>query len=84
MPDNIRVYPYLDQLDILSEADAFITHCGMNSVSESLYMATPMVLYPQTSEQQAVARRAMEMGTGVLLAAKISVPVPERRELQNS
>ena len=68
LPDNIRVYPYVDQLDILSKADAFITHCGMNSVSESLYMATPMVLYPQTNEQQAVARRAKEIGAGVMLA----------------
>ncbi|MBE7003542.1 MAG: glycosyl transferase [Ruminococcaceae bacterium] len=68
LPDNIRVFPYVDQLDVLSRADAFITHCGMNSVSESLYMATPMVLYPQTNEQQAVARRAMEIGAGVMLA----------------
>ena len=67
LPDNIRVYPYVDQLDVLSRADAFITHCGMNSVSESLYMATPMVLYPQTAEQQAVARRAAEIGAGVML-----------------
>ena len=29
----------MDQLDVLSRASAFITHCGMNSVSESLYMA---------------------------------------------
>ena len=67
LPDNVQVFPYVDQLDILSKADAFITHCGMNSVSESLYMATPMVLYPQTSEQNAVARRAAEMGAGVML-----------------
>ena len=67
LPENIKVYPYVDQLDVLSRADAFITHCGMNSVSESLYMATPMILYPQTSEQQAVARRAKEIGTGVML-----------------
>ena len=67
LPDNIKVYPYVDQLDILSRADAFITHCGMNSVSESLYMATPMVLYPQTGEQRAVARRTMEIGAGTTL-----------------
>lgn len=48
LPDNVQVYPYVDQPDILSRADVFITHCGMNSVSESLYMATPLVLYPQT------------------------------------
>ena len=54
LPDNIHVFPYVDQLEVLSRADAFITHCGMNSVSESLCMAAPMVLYPQTGEQQAV------------------------------
>ncbi len=30
-------------------------------------MAAPLVLYPQTSEQQAVARRAAELGAGVYL-----------------
>ena len=67
LPDNIQVYPYVDQPDILSKADVFITHCGMNSVSESLYMATPLVLYPQTSEQRAVARRTEEIGAGLML-----------------
>lgn len=57
LPENIKVYPYVDRLDVLSRADVFITHCGMNSVSESLYMAKPMILYPQTHEQEAVARR---------------------------
>ena len=67
LPDNIKMYPRVDQLDVLSRADAFITHCGMNSVSESLYMATPMALYPQTSEQHAVAARTKEIGAGVML-----------------
>ena len=67
LPSNVKVYPYVDQLDVLSRTDAFITHCGMNSVSESLYMATPMLLYPQTGEQQAVARRVAELGAGAFL-----------------
>lgn len=67
LPDNVLVFPYVDQLAILSRADAFITHCGMNSVSESLYMAAPMILYPQTSEQKAVARRVTEIGAGIVL-----------------
>lgn len=68
LPEQIKVYPYVDQLAVLAKADVFITHCGMNSVSESLYMATPMALYPQTNEQCAVARRATEIGAGMLLA----------------
>ena len=67
LPENITVQPYVDQLEVLSRASVFLTHCGMNSVSESLYMATPMVLFPQTNEQRAVARRAGEMGAGIHL-----------------
>ena len=67
LPDNVQVYPYVDQLAVLAKADVFITHCGMNSVSESLYMAAPMVLYPQTNEQYAVARRVTEIGAGMML-----------------
>ena len=67
LPENVKVCLTVDQPEVLSRADVFLTHCGMNSVSESLYMATPMVLYPQTGEQQAVARRVMEIGAGILL-----------------
>ena len=67
LPENVKVFPYVDQLEILSKASVFITHCGMNSVSESLYMETPMVLYPQTNEQAAVARRVTEIGAGIML-----------------
>lgn len=67
LPDNVQAFPYVDQLEVLSRADVFINHCGMNSVSESLYMATPMVLYPQTSEQRAVSRRSQEIGAGIVL-----------------
>lgn len=67
LPQNVSVFPYVNQLDVLAKADVFITHCGMNSVSESLYMAAPMVLYPQTGEQFAVARRAAELNAGIML-----------------
>ena len=52
---------------VLSIADAFITHCGMNSASEGLYFQVPLVLFPQTPEQGAVAKRAEELGAGVRL-----------------
>lgn len=67
LPDNVKAYPYVNQLEVLAKASVFITHCGMNSVSESLYMATPMVLYPQTGEQKAVARRVAELEAGIPL-----------------
>lgn len=66
-PDNIQIYESVDQMAALSVADAFITHCGMNSASEGLYFQVPLVLFPQTPEQDAVAKRVEELGAGVRL-----------------
>ncbi|MFR9221427.1 MAG: glycosyltransferase [Flavonifractor plautii] len=52
---------------MLGEASVFLTHCGMNSVSESIWCGVPMVLAPQQSEEGAVARRAAELGAGLRL-----------------
>lgn len=65
IPPHITVYPSVPQLAVLQEADGFITHCGMNSVSESLSLGVPMVLCPQQSEQRAVARRIQALGAGL-------------------
>ncbi len=67
LPENIRIYESVDQMAVLSIADAFITHCGMNSASEGLYFKVPLVLFPQTPEQGAVAKRTEELGAGVRL-----------------
>ena len=67
LPENIQIHETVDQMAVLSIADAFITHCGMNSASEGLYFQVPLVLFPQTPEQGAVAKRAEELGAGVRL-----------------
>ena len=67
IPENFKVYNTVNQIQVLQNTDVFITHCGMNSVNESLYYGVPMVLFPQHSEQRLVAERAAELGTGVIL-----------------
>lgn len=67
LPENIQVYESVDQMAVLSIADAFITHCGMNSASEGLFFGVPLVLFPQTPEQDAVAKRTEELGAGLRL-----------------
>lgn len=69
LPQNIQVYESVDQMAVLSIADVFITHCGMNSVSEALYYEVPLVMLPQTPEQGAVAARTKELGAGELLVS---------------
>lgn len=67
LPENVAVFPHVDQVAVLEQADVFISHGGMNSVSESLYFGVPLVLLPQTAEQSGVARRVTELGAGIQL-----------------
>lgn len=67
IPANIKIYPSVDQIAVLQKADAFLTHCGMNSVNEALYYEVPLVLYPQTPEQGGVARRVADLEAGIYL-----------------
>jgi MGT family glycosyltransferase len=68
VPANVDVRPFVDQLDVLRGASLFVTHGGMNSVSESVCCGVPMVVIPQMSEQRLVGRRVAELGAGVMLA----------------
>lgn len=67
LPENVAVFPSVDQIAVLEKADAFISHCGMNSVNESLYFCVPLVMLPQTPEQGGVATRVEQLGAGIKL-----------------
>ena len=67
-PPNVSVQPYVAQLEVLQRASVFVTHGGMNSVSESLYYGVPLVVIPQMGEQETVGRRVEELGAGLYLA----------------
>lgn len=67
IPKNFVVEKFVDQISVLQVSDVFITHCGMNSVSEALYFGIPLVLFPQTTEQRGVANRVKELNAGKFL-----------------
>ena len=64
VPENIKIYPYVPQLEVLKQADVFVTHGGMNSVSEALVYGTPMVVIPFVSDQPVNARCIEKLGVG--------------------
>ena len=66
-PPNFIVQPYVPQLEVLRRAAAFVTHGGMNSVSESLSLGVPVVVVPQMGEQEIVGRRVEQLGAGLFL-----------------
>jgi MGT family glycosyltransferase len=67
IPGNFIVAPRMPQLEVLSRANLFISHGGMNSVMESLSYGMPLVVIPQISEQAVTARRVQELGLGIAL-----------------
>ena len=81
-PGNVLVRPHVPQLEVLQRAAAFITHGGMNSVSESLFYGVPLVVIPQMSEQWIVGRRVEELGAGVFLAKEDVTPQSLRSSVE--
>ncbi|MDT3496966.1 glycosyl transferase [Bacillus toyonensis] len=67
IPDNFIVRNYLSQINILRQADVFISHCGMNSTSESLYFEVPLVMLPLINDQHTIAERVHELDAGFML-----------------
>ena len=68
IPPNVHVYKSVPQLTVLKMADVFVTHGGMNSVSEALFYGVPMVVIPFVSDQPVNARCIEKLGVGKTLA----------------
>ncbi len=68
-PQNIFAYSFVPQLEVLQNADLFITHCGMNSVNEAMSFGVPMLAMPIINDQIANAKRIAELGIGMRMRA---------------
>jgi MGT family glycosyltransferase len=62
IPSNVEVPPWVPQLAILKQADAFITHAGAGGSQEGLATATPMVAVPQAVDQFGNADMLQSLG----------------------
>jgi MGT family glycosyltransferase len=66
-PENFELRPFVPQVQVLSQASLFLTHGGMNSVSEALWHEVPLLVFPQHGDQHLVAARVAELGAGLTL-----------------
>lgn len=67
LPRNFIVKPFVPQQQLLQRAALFITHSGMNSVSEGLSAGVPLLMLPQAADQLFIAQRVQQLGAGKLL-----------------
>lgn len=67
IPENFIIRDYIPQLEILKHTSLFISHGGLNSVSEAIWHGVPIIAIPMANDQPAVAKRLSELGAGLML-----------------
>lgn len=68
LDSNILLLKTAPQIEILKRASLFITHCGMNSINESIYYGVPMICIPIGADQPLISHRICnQLGFGVYI-----------------
>ena len=70
IPANFVIRNRVPQIAVLKQAALFITHGGMNSVSEAMVHGVPMLVIPFVSDQPVNARQLEKLGLGRVLNYK--------------
>ena len=67
-PDNVYIYNFVPQHQILKEADVFISHGGLNSINERIFLSQkPLIVVPQFGDQFNNAAQIELLGAGIAL-----------------
>jgi MGT family glycosyltransferase len=70
LPSTVRVESFVPQLAVLSHPNivTFVSHCGMNSIHESLYYGKPILALPFFGDQHYNAARLVDLGVALKLS----------------
>ncbi len=69
IPDNVRVEAWVDQVDVLEEADLVVCHGGSGTVFGALAGGVPLVIVPLFADQFENGRRIAQAGAGLIVEA---------------
>ena len=67
-----QVVSYTDQLAALRQADAVVTHGGLNTVMDAITTRTPMLVLPLAFDQPGVAARVIHHQMGLKASARLA------------
>jgi MGT family glycosyltransferase len=67
VPPNFVIREYVPQMAVLSNADLFITHGGINSAHEAMLNGVPMIVLPRSADHFVVAGQVAAAGAGIVL-----------------
>jgi UDP:flavonoid glycosyltransferase YjiC (YdhE family) len=75
---RVQFLPFVDQCQVLDEADLFVTHHGMNSTHEAIFRHVPMISYPFMADQPALAAKCQQLGLAIALTSVLRGPISSR------
>lgn len=82
-PPNWQVHRKVDQQQVLSRADVFVSHGGSNSLHEAVLFAVPMVVAPFFGDQMLISRRVRELDIGIALDTADGVDKDKPKDFLN-
>jgi UDP:flavonoid glycosyltransferase YjiC (YdhE family) len=65
IPPNVMFVNSVPQLSVLKRADMMITHGGINSIKECIFLGVPMIILPVSGDQPMNAARIEYHGLGI-------------------
>ena len=66
LPTNVKLFPWVSQLDILKKADVVFMHGGLATIKESIWEEVPIVIVPHGKDQMDNAMRIRRNGVGIV------------------
>jgi UDP:flavonoid glycosyltransferase YjiC (YdhE family) len=72
---GVKVERFVDQWRLLSRSHLFVTHNGLNSTHEAIYLAVPMLSYPFNADQPRLAAKVQRFGLALPLATEPRAPI---------
>lgn len=72
LPPSFQIESFVPQQAVLSHPTirVFVSHCGMNSINESLYFGKPILALPFLGDQYYNAARLLDLGVALKLNKK--------------
>jgi MGT family glycosyltransferase len=73
---SMLLLPHVPQIEVLKKAHLFLTHAGMNSISEALHYGVPIVCIPLHGDQPLIAWRIadeLQMGLRLLSNKQLNI-----------
>jgi MGT family glycosyltransferase len=62
LPPNVKICPFVNQIEVLKRTKVFVSHCGLNSLFEAAFCGVPMVAVPEKGDQYFNATKLERLG----------------------